>query len=230
MHMTRLERWPKRSSLRRLWRDREAVMLIEFAYSLPLLMLLAFSGLELTHLTIANTKVNQIAMTTADNVSRALQSIRLNPAVLREVDVNDALVGATIQAGDRMSILGKGRIILSSLQRDANGRQTILWQRCKGMLNVTSAYGGQGATEGVTAGFTGMGASSPKVRADPGSAVIFAEVTYDYEPLVGAWALGNFRIRREAAFYVRDDRDLSRIDNPNPAASVSNCNIHNTTF
>ena len=75
-----------------------------------------------------------------------------------------------------------------------------------------------------------MGATTPKVQAAAGSAIIFAEVTYDYEPLVGAWALGNFRIRREAAYYVRDDRDLTDISNPNPAATVSNCNIRNTTF
>lgn len=205
-------------------------MLIEFAYSLPILMTLAFTSVELTNLAVANMRVSQIAMTTADNVSRALQSVRLTPAVLREVDINDALVGAKIQGGERLKILDKGRIILSSLQRDANNRQTIFWQRCKGMLNVNSAYGAQGATQGVTAGFTGMGATTPKVQAAAGSAIIFAEVTYDYEPLVGAWALGNFRIRREAAYYVRDDRDLTDISNPNPAATVSNCNIRNTTF
>lgn len=221
---------PQRRGLRDLWRSKDAIMLIEFAYSLPILMSLAFTSIELTNLAIANMRVSQIAMTTADNISRALQSVRLSPAVLREVDVNDALIGAKIQGGERLKILDKGRIIISSLQRDTNNRQTIFWQRCKGMLNVNSNYGGQGATQGVTAGFTGMGATTPKVQAPAGSAIIFAEVTYDYEPLVGGWALGNFRIRREAAYYVRDDRDLTDIANPNPTATVSNCNIRNTTF
>lgn len=205
-------------------------MLIEFAYSLPILMGLAFGSIEVTNLAIANMRVSQIAMTAADNVSRALQSVRLDPVVLREVDINDALIGAKVQGGDRLSILDNGRIILSSLQRDANNRQTIFWQRCKGMLNVSSAYGQQGATQGVTAGFTGMGAGTNKVQAAANSAIIFAEVTYDYEPLVGSWAAGNFRIRREAAYYVRDERRLDAIENPNPQAVVANCNIRNTTF
>lgn len=220
----------KRRGLSALWRSKDAIMLIEFAYSLPILMGLAFGSVELTNLAIANMRVSQIAMTTADNVSRALQSVRLSPVVLREVDINDALIGAKVQGGDRLNILNNGRIILSSLQQDANGRQTIFWQRCKGMLNVTSAYGNQGATQGVTAGFTGMGAGSNKVQAAANSAIIFAEVTYDYEPLVGSWAMGNFRIRREAAYYVRDERDLSAISNPNPQAVVANCNIRNTAF
>lgn len=233
---------PRRRSLRELWRNSDAVILVEFAYALPVLMGLAFSAVELANLAITNMRISQIAMTSADNVSRALQSVRLNPVVLREVDVNDALVGARIQAGGgqdmsggdvgpgRVDLFGKGRVILSSLQRDANGRQTIFWQRCKGLLRVNSAYGSQGATEGVTPGFSGMGAGATRVQAAPASAIIFAEVTYDYEPLVGSWALGTFRIRREAAFYVRDERDLSLINNPNPRANVANCNLYNTTF
>ena len=139
----------KRRGLSALWRSKDAIMLIEFAYSLPILMGLAFGSVELTNLAIANMRVSQIAMTTADNVSRALQSVRLSPVVLREVDINDALIGAKVQGGDRLNILNTGRIILSSLQQDANGRQTIFWQRCKGMLNVTSAYGNQGATQEI---------------------------------------------------------------------------------
>jgi Flp pilus assembly protein TadG len=220
----------KRRALRDLWRSKDAIMLIEFAYSLPVLIGLAFGSVEVTNLAIANMRVSQIAMTAADNVSRALQSVRLDPVVLREVDINDALIGAKVQGGDRLNILDNGRIILSSLQRDANNRQTIFWQRCKGMLNVSSAYGQQGATQGVTAGFTGMGAGSNKVQAAANSAIIFAEVTYDYEPIVGSWAAGNFRIRREAAYYVRDERRLDAIENPNPQAVVANCNIRNTTF
>lgn len=220
----------KRRGVGALWNSKDAIILIEFAYSLPILMSLAFGSIELTNLAIANMRVSQIAMTTADNVSRALQSVNLNPPVLREVDINDALIGAQIQGGPRLDILGKGRIVLSSLQQNANSKQTIFWQRCKGLVNAPSAYGVQGATQGTTAGFTGMGAGATKVQAAANSAIIFAEVTYDYEPLVGAWALGTFRIRREAAYYVRDDRDLSDLENPNPQATVSNCNILNATF
>lgn len=220
----------RRRSLRGLVRNRDAIMLVEFAYSLPILMLLAFTSIELANLAITNMKVSQIAMTVADNLSRAKQSVPLGLPQLREVDINDALLGARIQGGDRVNILTKGRIVVSSLQQNSSGNQRIFWQRCKGVLNKPSNYGAQGATQGTTPGFTGMGSTSPKVQAPAGSAIIFAEVTYDYEPLVGAWALGNFQLRREAAFYVRDDRDLTQVYNPSPAATPSNCNVFNSTF
>jgi Flp pilus assembly protein TadG len=220
-----------RRFLGRLRRDDRAIMLIEFAYSLPILMSLAFTSVELTNLAIANMRVSQIAMTVADNLSRAKQSVPLGLPQLREVDINDALLGARIQGGDRLNILSSGRIVVSSLQQNASNRQRIFWQRCKGALTGSnSAYGVEGATEGTTPGFTGMGAGATRVQAAPGSAIIFAEVTYNYEPLVGAWALGNFRIRREAAYYVRDDRDLTQVYNPAPTATASSCNVHNTTF
>ena len=68
------------------------------------------------------------------------------------------------------------------------------------------------------------------MKAAAGSAIVFAEITYKYAPLVGAWALGNFTIRREAAFYVRDERDLTQIYNDTPPATKSACNVFNTTF
>lgn len=217
---------------KRLLRDRKAVILIEFAYALPVLTTLAFSSLEVTNLAIANMRVSQIAMTVADNLSRAKQSVPLGKPQLREVDINDAILGAKIQGGGNLDILEKGRIIVSSLQKTASGstgKQKIFWQRCKGKLRIDSSYGREGATQGTTPNFSGMG-TSPKITAPDASAIIFAEVTYDYEPLVGEWALGTFRIRREAAYFVRDDRDLTKVYNPSPAATASGCTNYVKTF
>lgn len=218
--------------LSRLRRDKSGVAMIEFAYSLPILMLLGFTGVEVAYLTIANMRVSQITMTVADNLSRAKQSVPLGLPQLREVDINDTLMGAQIQGGNTLNILEKGRIIVSSLQTNATGRQTIAWQRCKGRLEVSSAYGSQGATQpnGGSSGFQGMGVGSTRVQAEPNTAVIFAEVVYDYEPLFGEWVLGTFRLRREAAFYVRDDRDLTAVYNPNPRATESRCNVYDDSF
>ena len=209
--------------LQRLREDTRAVVLIEFAYSLPILMLLAFSAIEATSLAIANMRVSQITMTVADNLSRAMQTVPVQDPELREVDINDALLGAKIQGGASVPILTKGRIVISSLNRRTDGNQQILWQRCKGELQgAESRYGVQGDRQGVKAGFTGMGTGTV-IQAPAGSDVIFAEVTYKYQPLVGSWALGNFTIRREAAFLVRDTRKQIAPTNPSPAANRSNC-------
>lgn len=221
-----------RGFARRLRHNTGGAVLIEFAYSLPLLMLLGFTGVELANLAVANARVSQIAMTVADNLSRAKQSVPLGLPQLREVDINDALLGARIQGGDTLQLLTNGRVILSSLQRNAAGRQTIAWQRCKGLLNVSSSYGAQGAVQPSSGsnGFQGMGTGTARVQTEANSAIIFAEVVYDYEPLFGQWVFGDLRLRKEAAFYVRDDRDLTAVYNPSPTATVSRCDVFNSTF
>lgn len=223
--------WLRRFAAR-LRKDESGLALVEFAYSIPLLTLLGFTGVEVANLAIANMRVSQIAMTVADNLSRAKQSVPLGLPQLREVDINDALLGARIQGGENIPILDHGRIIVSSLQQNGSGRQTIAWQRCKGRLNIASAYGGQGTTQPNTgsAGFQGMGDSEARVRAEPNSAIIFAEVVYEYQPVMGNWLGQPRQIRREAAFYVRDDRDLTQVYNPSPSVTRSNCNVFNSTF
>jgi Flp pilus assembly protein TadG len=218
--------------LRRLQADERGAIIIEFAYTLPIFTVLGFTGVEVANLAIVNMRVSQIAMTAADNLSRAKQSVPSALPQLREVDINDSFLGARIQGGTNIPILTNGRIVVSSLQQNGSGKQTILWQRCKGIKHVDSLYGGQGATQPNTGttGFQGMGSGSTRIQAEANSAVIFAEVTYDYVPLVASSILGPRTIRKEAAFYVRDDRDLTQVYNPNPAATVSNCNVYDATF
>ena len=227
MHALRLP-----ALLRSLRQDTRAVVLIEFAYSLPILMLLAFTAIEATNLAIANMRVSQITMTVADNLSRAMQSVPVQNPELREVDINDAILGAKIQGGGSVPILTKGRVVISNLHRRTDGNQEILWQRCKGELQgAESKYGIQGDRQGVKAGFTGMGTGTV-IQAPAGSDIIFAEITYQYQPLVGKWALGDFTIRREAAFLVRDSRRQIAPINPAPNANQSLCGAgtYNSTF
>ena len=216
-----------RMQLGSIRRDNRAVIFVEFALSLPILMVLAFTSLEVANVAISTMRVGQIAMTVADNLSRARQSVPLTLPQLREVDINDSLLGAQIQAGT-MPLLENGRIVVSSLQRNSAGKQVIQWQRCKGKkTNAQSKYGNENATEGTTPGFKGMGEAPRTVTAPAGNAIIFAEVTYQYQPLVGSWLLGDRIIRREAAFFVRDERDLTSVQAIGTKAA---CNQYNATF
>ena len=218
--------------------DQSGAVILEFAFTVPIFVMLSLTALELVNLALAHMRVSQIAMTVADNLSRAKTSVPLGLPRLREVDVNDSLLGAGIQGSTIFDVLENGRIIVSSLQRTSSGRQTIAWQRCKGVLRVASQYGAQGAIQPTTgsSGFQGMGRSTRLVRAEANSAIIFAEVSYDYRPMIGEWLLGTLRLRKEAAFYVRDDRDLvggtgsNGMYNPTPAAAVSACNVFNASF
>jgi Flp pilus assembly protein TadG len=221
--------------IRTLLDNESGVILTEFAFAMPIFLSLGLGGIEMANRQISFTKISQITLTVADNLSRAKADVGLALPQLREVDINDAFVGAQLQAGN-LDLLTNGRIVVSSLQQNASGGQWIAWQRCKGLKVAVSAYGVEGTGKTGTA-FKGMGPApdSSKITADANSAVIFAEVTYTYTPLVAKYLLGPATIKKEAAFYVRDDRDLVLGDdangthNPSPAVTKSTCNLYSKT-
>jgi hypothetical protein len=207
----------------RLRDDRRGVAFIEFAFSAPLLLAVTCYGMELGTLALARTRVSQATMNLADNMSRVGLDNGLSQVQIRESDVNDSINGSKLAAGG-LNLTTHGRIILSSLQRNADGGQWIAWQRCKGLKNVTSSYGL--ANDGVTGTtVTGMGPTGARVAAPASSAVMFVEVQYDYQPLFplfwstnptpsGFGLKATFNnthklIKFSQAFIVRDQRELA---------------------
>ena len=196
------------SLYRRLFGDCRGIAMVEFAYSLPVVATLALGGLELTNLALAHLRVSQVAMTTADNAARV-------PTQVDESDINEIFSGALI-AGRAIDIGTRGRIIISSLQENgqtgSNQGQTIRWQRCRGSLSVAPSYGRQGAGATNATLRNGMGTAPRRITAQPGTAVMFVEVTYDYESLLTTSLFGPIRIRYETALNVRE-RDQLGITN-----------------
>ena len=218
---------------RRLRHDCSGLALIEFGYSLPLLIGLSGYGLELANLANANMQVSQAANALADNVSRVGLESALAKTQLRESDINDGLIGVARQSGT-MDIGTNGRIIISSLERNSSGGQWIHWQRCLGTRNYASSFGvaGDGAT-GTS--FPGMGPSTARVTApDAESAVMFVEIIYDYKPIFSTIYINNRQIRFHASYIVRDKRDLAvnggtGITNPTPTATSYTCDRFTAT-
>lgn len=204
--------------------------MIEFAYSLPILMALGGFGMEAANLASVNHQISQAALALADNMSRVGATSSLSTQQIRESDVNDGLTGVRRQTGP-IQLTTRGRVILSSLQQNSSGGQWIAWQRCAGMKVVSSSYGNQG-TGATGTGFAGMGPATARVTAPPGSAVMFVEIVYDYPGLFGTMFLPARTIRYEASFVVRDERDLTGgpsnngIFNPTPAATASSCTAY----
>ena len=204
-----------------LLRDRSGLALVEFAYSLPFLMVLGLGGVEIASLSIAHMRVSQIAVSLADNASRAKQEVVSGVPRMREYDVNESFRAAQLQSGN-LDFEANGRLILSSLEVNDEGGQWIHWQRCFGDADYDSSYGEEGEGESGT-DFPGMGPASKRVLAEDGFAIMFAEVVYDYEPLIFEEYVQAQPIRKMAAMFVRDDRDLEQIYNPSPAAPVNDC-------
>lgn len=190
----------------RLRDDKRAVSFVEFALILPIIITLGFYGAELAFMATVNMQIGQLASSVADNASRLGQTD--NSAVtptISETLVDSVMTGALVE-GAGIKFESSGRIILSSLEvDDATGRQYIHWQRCRGNLKVVSKYGAAGA------GLTGTklnGMGNPAITANSKSAVMFVEVYYTYQPLFGTMFVGTPNFRREAAFIIRDDRNL----------------------
>lgn len=209
--------------LRRLLRSRRAVSAVEFALLAPLMTTMGLGAIEISNMAMTYTRVSQVAIQLADNASRAKQASGPTGGMMREYDVNDAFAQVdTLYPG--LKIYTNGRIILSSLERNASGGQWIHWQRCKGSYTTgVSKYGTQG-TGATGTSFAGMGPTGSVLTADAQSAIMFVEVYYQYQPIffkIGGAASPT--IYRASAMYVRDDRDLTQIYNPAPVATVASC-------
>jgi hypothetical protein len=198
--------------LRRIARDKRATVMVEMAFCIPLLVLIGFGGLEMANLTFVNTRISQAALSAADNASRIANGSNLSLPRVREVDINEVFSGVAEQTKG-LNFKTNGRIILSSLERNKDGGQWIHWQRCYGDLAVGSTYGVEG-TGASGKGFAGMGPAGREVTAPSGTAVMFVEIAYQYQPLAyGKW-LGPRQIRTTAAFNIREARDLTTVYTP----------------
>jgi hypothetical protein len=217
----------RRVAKSRLAGNKSGVALIEFAYTLPVMVVLGTGGIEVANLSVVNLRISQIAMTTADNVSRAKQAVPLQLPELRDFDINDVFAGAAKQAGE-LQLFQNGRVIISGLQQNALGGQEIRWQRCKGLKSVVSKYGNQGKGKNLSS-FQGMGSATNLVQTEAGTEINFVEVEYNYTPLIYDKLAGSRTIRKEAAFYVRDDRNLTGPTNPAPQVVVASCSVYSAT-
>jgi Flp pilus assembly protein TadG len=188
--------------------DERGVAFVEFAFIAPVLLFLILGGLEVVNYALAQLKVNQIAMTVADNAGRVTTGVD-------EANIYEVFAGADV-IGKSMNFEQNGRIVLSSLQdnekKGSQHGQMINWQRCWGDLDTDPAYGDEGAGRDDDTLEQGMGPTGNKITSIPGTAVMFVEVSYDYQPLISKTILPvSGTIRRESAFNVRgrQNNDIS---------------------
>lgn len=211
-----------------LRRNQSGLALTEFAMSMPIFMGLGMYGTETAYRAVAQMQVSQTALALADNASRIGQTgnMAVQPTI-QDSDIVEALTGTRLQT-QSLDLLENGRVILSSLevQRIASegnrAQQYIRWQRCKGKRNFTSAYAAGVNT--TNSAFTGVGPTG-SVKAIEGSAVMYVEIQYAYQPLFGDLFAEGIVMNQEAAFTIRDNRNLANgINNDlSPASLAATC-------
>lgn len=200
---------------RRLGRDTSGVALLEFAFTLPLLLLMSLTGAEITAYITTKMRISQIALHMADNAARIGSGTQLQAKTISETDINDMLTGAGLQAGE-LDLYERGRVIVSSLEPMANpntnNRFRIAWQRCRGAKTAhASTYGVAGQSSGTN--MTGMGPAGRQATAMDNGATMFVEVYYEYRPLVKTSISPSSDMVQIASMVVRDRRDLTQIYN-----------------
>ncbi len=202
-----------------LARDGSGLAMVEFAFAAPLVLGMGMLGTDTAYLVITHLQVSQIAMQVADNSSRIGEQDVLTARKVFEFDVNETFVGAE-KLGENIGIFNQGRVIVSSLQRNAQGGQWIAWQRCRGAKNYNSSFGLQGVGATGTS-FPGMGVSGRLITASAGTAVMFVEVAYDFRSVTPMNIFNNKQIVYTAAYNVRDNRDLTQLYPGGPVASCA---------
>lgn len=215
-------------SFRKIGRDRAGVAMIEFAFAAPLMCLVGLGGLELTNLTLAYLRVNDISMKVADNAARVRMSID-------ESDINQVMIGVR-EMGKPFNFGPNGRVILSSIEPVMGTgspapvvNQHLRWQRCYGANAANSTHGAQGDGATGTAQATGYGvAGKSKIMAAANTAVMLVEVVYTYQPLVSPTWFGPITIRVQQSMPVRqrDDHAVKNGGNLTTAQTAACSNTH----
>ena len=201
--------------------DTSGLALVEFAFSAPIVLSMGMMGTDTALMVVTHMQVSQVAMQVADNSSRIGEQDVLTARKVYETDVNQTMIGAE-KLGENIRIFNQGRVIVSSLQRNASNGQWIKWQRCRGAKNYNSSYGVQG--DGATGtSFPGMGPTGSRITASSGTAVMFVEVAYDFQSITPINLFNNQQMVYTAAFNVRDNRDLNSLYTGGPVAS---CNTY----
>lgn len=205
-----------RRAIRELWRARGGLALMEFAFSLPIFLLMGLTGAELCNYITVRMRVSQLALQIADNASRMGNGTQLSAKTIGEADINDVFIGGNLQSGN-LNLLQNGRVILSDLEEDPDhaGKYKIMWQRCYGTAVHPSTYGTAGQNN-----LTGIGPAGSQVTTQPDNATMFVELYIPYRPLMPVNSILpiNTAINEHASMSVRDRRDLTQILNNAPKA------------
>lgn len=198
------------ATLRRLGANTSGLAMMEFAFILPVFLVMSLTGAELTNYIITKMRVSQLALHIADDAARIGTGSQLQQKSISELDINDLFTGADLQSGE-LNLLANGRVILTDIEPmplpNTAKKFKIGWQRCYGQkTSHRSAY----TQAGVTTNLDGVGPPGRTVDALDGNATMFVEVYYEYKPLVSAELLrGSTTFFEFASMAVRDRRDLT---------------------
>ncbi len=149
---------------RALGHERRGGVMIEFAFIVPILASLVMAGVEFANFVNLHQRIERVATTVGDFAARDDQ--------VTAADLSNFFAAAQHIAAPE-DLVGRGRVILSTVQGDDTNGPQVLWQQTAGgNLSVTSQVGTQGGNATLPANLT----------VDEGTTVLVTEVFFDYQP------------------------------------------------
>ncbi|WP_051630683.1 TadE/TadG family type IV pilus assembly protein [Afifella pfennigii] len=171
---------------RSLRRQESGIAAVEFALVTPMLLLLGLGGFQMSHFLLAQQKVEKMAFTVADVVSR-------NEMIT--AGIANQIFRATGELMRPMSFDDNGLVVLSAVGRDeGEANATVDWQ-CEG--------GGTLAEDSQIGQVNEVASLPGGLSLDEGDMVIVAEVFYRYDPVISGFFMGNRDLYKYALFRPR---------------------------
>lgn len=156
-------------TLRRFARDRRGVSAVEFALLAPMMIGLYLGCVEISDGVAADRKVSLTAAALANLAAQVTTGTISTSDMSNILDASSAIIAPYASS--------KLKISLSCINIDSTGNATVKW-------NVTR-NGGSAKSGNITI---------PATLAVPSSQLLFAEVTYDYTPIVGYTITGTISL------------------------------------
>jgi Flp pilus assembly protein TadG len=151
--------------LARRWLDERGVAAVEFAFTVPVLLIVYLGGFELSQAMATYRKVSD---TTVE-----LANVAAQYTTMSQLDVTSVMnASAQIMAPYSTSSL---TIVLSEITTDANNQATVTWSR---------------PYNGATALTPGAQITLPAGLSSPSTSYILVQTTYRYTPIAGSQFLG----------------------------------------
>lgn len=176
-------------ALRRLARradvDDRGTALIEFAFTLPFMLLLFVGGYQISDGVFAYRKTTQTARTVADLASQYTS--------VNDNDLTQILNASTQVLTPYSSTAAEVRV--SQVTIDCFGQATVSWSKGKN-------------TSGYTTGATFV---VPAAYRQNNTTIIVAEVVYHYTPSFASSLLGNIDLKEQVTMFPRKSTKIDKV-------------------
>ncbi len=174
----------KKNKFRKFFSAEQGLAAVEFALSLPLLIILTFGSVEVTIYILTTQKLERTSLTLSDLVS---QSTTVTTTQLNQI------ISAAGQVMLPYSFANDGYAIISSVTKTGTSSPVVSWQYRSTGTAQTSRIGVSGGTATMPTNFTMVS----------GENVIITEVFYNYRPILTGTIYGSSQMYRYSIYKPR---------------------------